>query len=75
MRLIKDTDIDIHRHYYHLLIPGPIERKRWQHWEMSPSEGGTEPILFDLYWVDYPDEIPELSGELGDMLDKLIIDA
>lgn len=74
MRPITGQDVDIHRHYYHLSIPGPIESKRWQHWEMIPSEGETEPILFELYWVDYPEEIPELSGELGDMLEKLIID-
>jgi 8-oxo-dGTP pyrophosphatase MutT (NUDIX family) len=73
LRSIDGREIDVHRHYYHLSIPGPIDADRWQHWEMSPSEGPKDPILFELYWVKIPDEIPELTSELGDMLDKLIL--
>jgi 8-oxo-dGTP pyrophosphatase MutT (NUDIX family) len=75
MQPIDGRNVDIHRHYYHLSVPGPIEVNKWQHWELSPSEGTTEPILFELYWVEIPDGIPSLSGELGDMLNNLIIDA
>ena len=75
MRPIDGRDVDIHRHYYHLSIPGPVKDSKWQHLENDPSDGTTEPILFELYWVNIPDEIPELSGELGDMLYKLIADA
>ncbi len=75
MRPIDGRDVDVHRHYYHLSIPGPLDTVRWQHWEESPSEGAEEPILFELYWVEIPAEIPELSGELGEMLDKLFADA
>lgn len=74
-RSIDGRNVDIHRHYYHLSVPSPIEVNRWRHWEMNPSEGTTEPILFELYWVEIPDGIPSLSGEQGDMLDKLISDA
>lgn len=74
MKPITGKNIDIHRHYYHLSIPGPVERSRWQHWERTPSEGATEPILFELYWVDFPDDVPELSGQLEDMLHKLATD-
>ena len=75
MRPITGKNVDVHRHYYHLMISSPVERSRWQHWEKTPSEGSTVPILFELYWVDFPDDVPELSGELGDMLHELIIDA
>lgn len=71
MRPITGDEVDIHRHYYHLSYPGPISKNRWQNWEQTPSGGETEPILFELYWVDFPDDIPELSGRLGDMLEKL----
>jgi len=72
MRLITGDEVDIHRHYYHLSYPGPIHEARWQNWEETPSGGETEPILFELYWVDLPEGVPELSGRLGDMLEKII---
>jgi 8-oxo-dGTP diphosphatase len=71
MRPITGDEVDIHRHYFHLSYSGPMGKNRWQHWEETPSGGETEPILFELYWVAFPDGIPELSGKLGDMLEKL----
>jgi 8-oxo-dGTP pyrophosphatase MutT (NUDIX family) len=68
---VTGDEVDIHRHYYHLSYPGPIDKNRWQNWEETPSGGETEPILFELYWVNFPDDIPELSGRLGDMLHKI----
>lgn len=70
MRPITGDDVDIHRHFFHLSYPGPIQKKRWQNWEENPSDG-SPPILFELYWVAFPDDVPALSAELGDMLDKL----
>ncbi len=75
MRSITGKNVDVHRHYYHLSSPGPSNGKRWQHWESDPSEGATGPILFELYWVDYPDDVPELSAALGDMLHKIKTDS
>lgn len=71
MRSITGDEVDIHRHYFHLSYSGPMDKNRWQNWEETPSGGETEPILFELYWVDIPDNIPKLSGKLGDMLEKL----
>jgi len=73
MRPINGNEVDIHRHYYHVSYPGPIEKNRWQNWEETPSDGATEPILFELYWVDYPQGVPELSGRLGDLLEEVKI--
>jgi 8-oxo-dGTP diphosphatase len=72
MRPLTGKNVDIHRHFYHLSIPGPVERTKWRHWERNPSEGSTEPIMFELYWVNFPEDVPELSGGLGDMLHKLM---
>jgi 8-oxo-dGTP pyrophosphatase MutT (NUDIX family) len=74
MGKVTNQDVEVHRYFYHLSIPGPSETRRWQHWERDPSEGSTEPILFELHWVDYPDEVPELSGALGDLLHMVKID-
>jgi ADP-ribose pyrophosphatase YjhB (NUDIX family) len=62
--------VRILRFFYHLGFPGPMKEESWQHWEESPSVGDEERILFELYWVNR-DEIPELSGKLGMMLDRL----
>ncbi|MGD8759778.1 MAG: NUDIX domain-containing protein [Anaerolineales bacterium] len=74
MRPIDGTERTVHRHYYHVSKPGRIEFDRWQHWENDPSEGASGPILFELYWVEIPDGIPELGAELGDMLTHIIPD-
>jgi 8-oxo-dGTP pyrophosphatase MutT (NUDIX family) len=67
-----DEGVNIHRYFFHLSYPGPIERDSWQHWEANPSDGPDDKLLFELYWVEIPDELPELIGELGDMIDRLI---
>jgi hypothetical protein len=67
-----DEGVNIHRYFYHLSYPGPIKRDSWQHWETTPSDGPDEKLLFELYWVEIPDELPELIGNLGAMLDRLI---
>ena len=56
-----EDPVKIHRHYYHLSYPGPIDQERWQHWEMTPSEGPESQILFELFWVDIHN-IPEING-------------
>jgi 8-oxo-dGTP pyrophosphatase MutT (NUDIX family) len=58
------------RHYYHLQLKGEAP-ERWTHWEQTPSDGSPGPIEFELYWVQYPQEVPELSGGQGELLCKL----
>jgi 8-oxo-dGTP pyrophosphatase MutT (NUDIX family) len=67
-----DEGVNIHRYFFHLSYPGPIERDSWQHWESNPSDGPDDKLLFELYWIEMTDELPDLIGGLGDMLDKLI---
>lgn len=71
LRPLEGRNIVVKRHYFHLSIPGPAEIDRWRHWEMYPSDGAAEPIHFELFWARIPDGVPELSGNLGDMLDRL----
>lgn len=74
MRPIDGSPRQIHRHYFHLHKTGPVQAARWRHWEQDPSEGAQDPILFELFWVELPEEIPELAGGLGEMLEKIIRD-
>jgi 8-oxo-dGTP pyrophosphatase MutT (NUDIX family) len=59
------------RRFYHLLCEEepPL---RWRHYERYPSEGGPEPILFELYWVDLPDSVPALTPGHDAMLPQLL---
>jgi 8-oxo-dGTP diphosphatase len=60
-----------HRWFYHLVCPnGPPER--WYHYELYPSDGSPAPIRFEFYWVSLPNGVPELSGDLGQMLPTLL---
>jgi hypothetical protein len=55
-------------HFFHLVCQ---ERppKRWQHEETG---GGVhEPILFELYWVRMPSQVPPFNALDGTMLARL----
>jgi 8-oxo-dGTP diphosphatase len=58
-----------HRHFFHL----EIDRETpdlWQYYETS--SGKQEPILFELFWVQLPDGVPELIAGHGQMLPQLL---
>jgi 2-polyprenyl-3-methyl-5-hydroxy-6-metoxy-1,4-benzoquinol methylase/8-oxo-dGTP pyrophosphatase MutT (NUDIX family) len=58
------------RHFFHLALRGEAP-DRWCHFEEHPSDGSSEPIEFELFWVRYPEEVPELSGGQGELLHRL----
>ena len=58
------------RRFYHLICASDAP-DRWQHWERHPSDGTTVPILFELYWVDLSDGVPELAPGHDAMLERL----
>ena len=59
------------RHFYHLRCPEqPPER--WWHGELHPSEGETEPIPFEFFWVQLPHEVPVLAPGHGQFLAELM---
>jgi 8-oxo-dGTP diphosphatase len=60
-----------HRYFYHLICRQECPAT-WRHHETNPSEGDQTSIAFDFYWVSLPHGVPELSGEQGQMLDKLL---
>ena len=61
----------VHRRYYYHLDYAGAAPSIGRHFEEHPSGGETERIEFELYWVPYPDEVPELAGRLGDFLHRV----
>ena len=59
------------RRFYHLVCGGSPP-PRWQHYEEHPSEGPTDPILFELYWVDLPNDVPEMAVGHDAFLQQLL---
>jgi 8-oxo-dGTP pyrophosphatase MutT (NUDIX family) len=63
---------EIHRRrFFHLEFTGQAP-EIWRHNEETPSGESPGPILFELYWVRLPDEIPDLTGAQGAFLNRLI---
>jgi len=61
---------EVHRcYFYHLRHHGET-LDRWRHYEMDPSDGSPAPIEFEFYWVQFPDNVPDL-GVQGAFLDEL----
>jgi 8-oxo-dGTP diphosphatase len=58
------------QHFFHLAFCGEAPT-RWRHYEMHPSEGDAEQIEFELFWVKFPEGVPELAGGQGALLPKL----
>jgi 8-oxo-dGTP diphosphatase len=58
------------QYFFHLVFRGEAPA-RWRHYEMHPSEGSAEPIEFELFWVKFPEGVPELAGGQGELLSKL----
>lgn len=52
------------RYFYHLAYHGPAPAT-WQHYETDPSEGDEDSILFEFFWVHYPDQVPPLIADQG----------
>ena len=61
------STMEIERHYYHLVWPGPIRESTWRHWELTPSVGHEDRLLFELFWVDIKD-VPQMPGKLSEKL-------
>ena len=59
-----------HRFFFHLVCDGEPP-DRWQHYELDPSDG-SEPPLFEFWWVPLPDGVPALIAGHGDMLPALV---
>ena len=59
-----------HRFFYHLVCEG-APPERWQNHELDPADAGTEPPLFELFWVRLPHDVPELIADHGALLPDL----
>jgi len=58
------------RHFFHLASCGKAPT-RWRHYEKYPSDGSPGPIEFELFWVRFPGEVPELVAGQGALLSRL----
>lgn len=58
-----------HRSFYHLRCTSDPP-DRWQHYEVDPADGD-EPPLFELFWVQLPDGVPDLIADHGALLPVL----
>lgn len=58
-----------HRHYYHLCCATPPP-ETWLHGEMNASDGSPF-IEFAFYWVQFPEGVPPLAGQQGQLLNQL----
>ena len=61
----------VHRRRFYHLISTESPPERWQHYERTPSDP-TEPILFELYWVELADGVPSLAPGHDAMLEQLL---
>jgi 8-oxo-dGTP diphosphatase len=68
LRAADGAVVTIQRHFYHLLYDGPLAADGWRHWELDPSDGKGEPVEFHLGWVRFPEDVPELAAQFGDLL-------
>lgn len=60
-----------HRHFFHLrCTESPLEQ--WRHLETDPSDGSLEPIVFEFFWAQLPDGVPELICDHGKLLPRLL---
>jgi ADP-ribose pyrophosphatase YjhB (NUDIX family) len=67
-----DLDQLHRRRFYHLICEGDPPAT-WQHWESHPSDGTTEPISFDFFWVGLPNGVPPLAPGHDAMLSELLV--
>lgn len=59
-----------HRYFFHLTCTQDAP-EQWEHEETDPNGGSDEQIILALYWVKFPQELPELADEQGALLDRL----
>jgi 8-oxo-dGTP pyrophosphatase MutT (NUDIX family) len=62
---------EVQRRYFFHLEYHDQAPATWHHFENYPSEGDTEPIEFELFWVAFSGDVPELFGDQGAMLTRL----
>jgi ribosomal-protein-alanine N-acetyltransferase len=62
---------EVHQRYFFHLECRQETPATWRHYENDPSDGSPVPIELKFFWVKFPDEVPELSGEQGELLHKL----
>jgi 8-oxo-dGTP pyrophosphatase MutT (NUDIX family) len=60
------------RHFFHLELMTSAPTT-WQHHERDPSDGSTQPILFEFFWTRLPNGVPPLIAGHGAFLEELAV--
>lgn len=63
---------EIHqRYFYHLPYAGDPPTT-WRHSENDPSDGAAKPIMFEFFWANLPDKVPELIADHDQFISGLL---
>jgi len=57
------------RHFFNLPFVGSAP-ERWRHHELRPSDGGQDPIAFELYWIPLRKAAAHLAYDHGAFLER-----
>jgi hypothetical protein len=60
-----------HRYFFHLRCTGDPP-SIWRNHEPDPDDGGPVLPLFELFWAQLPDGVPDLIADHGIMLPDLL---
>jgi 8-oxo-dGTP diphosphatase len=73
-QLLDRSDVGMdevhHRYFFHLHCDDETPAT-WRHYELDPSDG-SEPPLFEFFWVRMPDGVPQLTAGHGALLHLLV---
>ena len=67
---LSGKTVTVMRHFFHLRLPGKAPQ-RWIHYEHNPSDDSPAPIEFEFFWVQFPAQVPRLSGDQGVFLHRI----
>lgn len=72
-RDMSDRGLDeVHQRYYFHLRCASDPPATWRHYENDPSDGSSTPILFEFFWVRLLNGVPNMVGDHGFHLPRLI---
>lgn len=63
---------EIHRRYFYHLPYAGDPPTTWRHFENDRSDGAADPIEFEFFWANLPNEVPELIADHDKFLSALL---
>ena len=73
IRDMIDFDLaEVHHRYFYHLPYASNPPATWRHGEHSPSDRTLGPIVFEFFWAELPNKVPELIADHGRFLLELM---